>query len=135
MDVIRDRFDTTYTVTRSTLQADGTMVYYARAGDEAVARAVVQVFKGCISDVLVYKESDRGKGIASALYRLIEDDRNDNNACEYDRHFNHVHVVRRTIDDAIVPAVAPKDLDILVKRAAIFEQIGVHRPTAQSPPL
>jgi hypothetical protein len=74
MDVIRDRFDTTYTVTRSTLQADGTMVYYARAGDEAVARAVVQVFKGCISDVLVYKESDRGKGIASALYRLIEDE-------------------------------------------------------------
>src|SRR5262249_5181562 len=39
-----------------------------------VARAVVQVFKGCISDVLVYKEANRRKGIASALYALIEAD-------------------------------------------------------------
>jgi len=35
---------------------------------------VVEVFKGCISDVLVYKESDRLKGIGSALYKLIEAD-------------------------------------------------------------
>jgi len=36
MDEIRDRFGATYTVTR-----------------------VVQVFKGCISDALVYKDSNR----------------------------------------------------------------------------
>jgi hypothetical protein len=74
MDEIRDRFGTTYAVTRSTLHADGTVIYYAHAGDEAIARAVVEVFKGCISDVLVYKESDRLKGIGSALYKLIEAD-------------------------------------------------------------
>jgi hypothetical protein len=43
------------------LQGDGTIIARARAG-----------LQGCISDVLVYKESDRRKGIASALYRLIE---------------------------------------------------------------
>src|SRR5215467_150319 len=71
MDEIRDRTGTTYAVTRSTLHADGTVIYYAHAGDEAIARAVVEVFKGCISDVLVYKESNRRKGIGSALYKLI----------------------------------------------------------------
>jgi hypothetical protein len=72
MDEIRDRFGATYTVTRSNLRADGTVIYYAHAGDEAIVRAVVQVFKGCIDDVLVYKDSNRRKGIASALYKLIE---------------------------------------------------------------
>jgi hypothetical protein len=74
MDEIRDRFGATYAVTRSTLHADGTVIYYAHAGDAAIARAVVEVFKGCISDVLVYKKSYRRKGIASALYCLIEDE-------------------------------------------------------------
>jgi hypothetical protein len=74
MDSITDRFGVTYTVTCSPLQADGTVIYYAHAGDEAVARAVVEVFKGCISDVLVYQEANRRKGIASALYRLIEEE-------------------------------------------------------------
>jgi hypothetical protein len=45
------------------------VIYYAHAGDEAIARAVVEVFKGCISDVLVYKESDRRKGIGSEADR------------------------------------------------------------------
>jgi hypothetical protein len=72
MDTVADRFGSTYTVTRSPLQADGTVIYYAHAGDEAIARAVVEVFKGCISDVLVYKDSNRRKGIGSALYKLIE---------------------------------------------------------------
>ena len=31
----------------------------AHAGDILVARAVLQVFKGCISDVLVYRQADR----------------------------------------------------------------------------
>jgi hypothetical protein len=74
MDVITDRFGVTYTVTRSPLQADATVIYCAHAGDEAVARAVVEVFRGCISDVLVYRETDRRRGIASALYKLIEEE-------------------------------------------------------------
>lgn len=74
MDEIRDRFGTAYRVTCSTLQADGTVIYYVHAGDEAIARAVVQVFKGCIDDVLVYKDSNRRKGIGTALYALIETD-------------------------------------------------------------
>jgi hypothetical protein len=57
---------------RSPLQADRTVIYYVHAGDEAIVRAVVQVFKGCIDDVLVDKESNRRKGIASALCALIE---------------------------------------------------------------
>jgi hypothetical protein len=36
---------------------------------------VLQVFKGCISDVLVYREADCRRGIASALYRLIKAER------------------------------------------------------------
>ena len=50
------------------------MIYYVHAGDEAIARAVVQVFKGCIDDVLVYKDSNRRKGIGTALYAQIETD-------------------------------------------------------------
>lgn len=74
MDTITDRVGAVYTVTRSPLQTDGTVIYYAHAGDEAIARAVVRVFRGCIDDVLVYKESNRRRGIASALYKLIEDE-------------------------------------------------------------
>src|SRR5215471_17173164 len=74
MDTITDRVGAVYTVTRSPLQADGTVIYYAHAGDEAIARAVVRVFRGCIDDVLVYKDSNRRRGIASALYKLIEAD-------------------------------------------------------------
>ena len=35
---------------------------------------MVRVFRGCIDDVLVYKESNRRRGIASAFYKLIEDE-------------------------------------------------------------
>jgi hypothetical protein len=61
-------------VTRSTLQVDGTVIYHLFNGTDLVARAVVRVFKGCIDDVLVYKDSDCRRGIASALYALIEAD-------------------------------------------------------------
>src|SRR5215472_11649997 len=74
MDTITDRVGAVYTITCSPLQADGTVIYYAHAGDEAIARAVVQVFKGCIDDVLVYKDSNRRKGIGTALYAQIETD-------------------------------------------------------------
>ena len=54
--------------------ADETVVYYARSGDEAIARTAVRVFRGCIDDVLVYKESNRRRDITSALYRLNEEE-------------------------------------------------------------
>src|SRR5262245_30473969 len=74
MDEIRDRLGAAYRVTRSPLQSDGTVIYHVFNGTELVARAVLRFFKCCIDDVLVYKESDRRKGIASALYRLIEEE-------------------------------------------------------------
>ena len=37
-------------------------------------RAVLRVDKGCISDVLVYRQADRRRGIASDLYDLVEAD-------------------------------------------------------------
>lgn len=37
-----------------------------------VARAVLRFFQCCIDDILVYREADRRRGIASALYALIE---------------------------------------------------------------
>src|SRR5262249_23228743 len=75
MDEIRDRFGVAYRIIRSPLQADGTVIYHVfNNGTELVARAVLRFFKCCIDDVLVYKESDRRKGIASALYRLIEEE-------------------------------------------------------------
>jgi hypothetical protein len=72
---IVDRFGTTYTVKRWP-HGDGTMLYYVLSldGKAVVARAVLQVAKGCISEVLVYHQANRRRGIASALYRLIEAD-------------------------------------------------------------
>jgi hypothetical protein len=69
MDEIRGRCGATYAFTRSTRTLTGPC-----AGDEAIARAVVEVFKGRISDVLVYRESNRLKGIGSAHYKVIEAD-------------------------------------------------------------
>jgi hypothetical protein len=53
----RLEFGTEHAVTRTPLQGDGTVVYYVHAGDKLLARAVVQVFKGCISYVLIYKST------------------------------------------------------------------------------
>jgi hypothetical protein len=66
---VRSEHEVKYRLCGWPLLPDGTVIYYAHGGDEAIARAVVEVFKGCISDVLVYKESDRRKGIGSALYK------------------------------------------------------------------
>jgi hypothetical protein len=68
---IHDRFGITYTVTRTSLGPNAT-VYYAHAGSTTVARAVLRLDKGWISDVLVYRREDRRRGIATALYALIE---------------------------------------------------------------
>jgi hypothetical protein len=70
---IADRFGTTYTVKRWPL-GDGSMVYYVLAGDDVIARAVLKVVKGCVTEVLVYHQANRRRGIATALYRLIESD-------------------------------------------------------------
>ena len=76
MPNIADRLGTVYEVTSQPL-GDGTAVYYVRAsigGDELVARALVNILQCCVTNVLVYHEPDRRRGIASALYRLIEAD-------------------------------------------------------------
>ena len=39
-----------------------------------VARAVLHPMRGAVTDALVYREADRRRGIASALYDLIEQD-------------------------------------------------------------
>jgi hypothetical protein len=73
MDSITDRFGITYSVTRTPLGANA-VVYRAFADNVAVARAVLRVDKGWISDVLVYRKTDRRHGIATALCALIEAD-------------------------------------------------------------
>jgi hypothetical protein len=73
MVAITDRFGACYEVTSARLGA-GAMVYHVHAGELLVARAVPQIYKGCISDVLVYRQIDRRRGICSALYAAIEAD-------------------------------------------------------------
>ena len=46
-------------------------MYYARSGDETIARAMVQR-SGLVS--IVYKESNRRRGITSVLDRLNEEE-------------------------------------------------------------
>jgi len=72
---IVDRFGTTYAVKRWPL-GEGTVVYYvlALAGNAVIARAVLQITRACVTEVLVYHQSNRRRGIASALYRIIEAD-------------------------------------------------------------
>jgi hypothetical protein len=72
---IVDRFGTTYTV-KSWPLGESAVVYYVLSltGNAVVARAVLRLEKGCISDVLVYHQSNRRRGIASALYDLVEAD-------------------------------------------------------------
>jgi hypothetical protein len=71
--IVTDRFGATYTITSTPLGA-GAIVYYVHAGELLVARAVLQIYKGSISDVLVYRQADRRRGICSALYAAIEAD-------------------------------------------------------------
>ena len=70
---ITDRLGITYTVTRVPLAANA-VAYYAFAGGFPVARTVLRLDKGWISDVLVYRKTDRRRGIATALCALIEAD-------------------------------------------------------------
>jgi ribosomal protein S18 acetylase RimI-like enzyme len=52
--------------------AAGTIVYTAHADDVMVARAVLHPMRGAVTEILVHRETDRRRGIASALYDLIE---------------------------------------------------------------
>jgi hypothetical protein len=71
MDAITDRFGVTCAIIR-TPWGDRVTIYHGHRGSELVARAVLRVDKGCINDVLIYRQADRRRGIASALYRLIK---------------------------------------------------------------
>ena len=72
MRSIVDRFGTSYLV--ETKLVGGRIIYTARVGDTVVARAVLDPRRGAVTDVLVYREADRRRGIASAIYDLIEQD-------------------------------------------------------------
>jgi hypothetical protein len=69
MDTITDRFGVTYTVTR-TPWGDKVTIYHVHSGIALVARAVLRGDQ--VREVLVYRDRDRRRGIAPALYRLIE---------------------------------------------------------------
>jgi hypothetical protein len=73
MHHITDRFGTVYAVARKHW-GGGAMVYYVMAGEIPVARALVMTERPSVADVLVYRREDRRRGIASALYQLIESD-------------------------------------------------------------
>ena len=57
-------------------KCQGAVVYHvlALAGNAVVARAVLQVARGCVTEVLVYNQANHRRGIASTLYHLIEAD-------------------------------------------------------------
>ena len=68
MDSITDRHGVSYTVTR-TPWGDKVTIYHVHSRSVLVARAVL---RGDRVRELVYRVRDRRRGIASALYRLIE---------------------------------------------------------------
>jgi GNAT superfamily N-acetyltransferase len=72
MHTIFDTAGTQYAVARKRLD-DRSVVYTVHAGEELelVARAVLDGTRGSVSDVLVWP-AWRRRGIATALYRLIE---------------------------------------------------------------
>ena len=72
MRTIVDKSGTEYAVDAK-LDA-GTILYTVHADDVTVARAVLHPMRGAVTEILVYRETDRRRGIASALYDLIEQD-------------------------------------------------------------
>jgi hypothetical protein len=73
MDTIVDRFVVPYAIWRVPL-CEGAIIYHVFAGNELVARPYVRVDLGSVREVLVYCKADRRRGIASALYDLVEAD-------------------------------------------------------------
>ena len=69
---IVDKLGTGYVVDAKLVS--GMIVYAVHAGDTMAARAVFHPMRGAVTDVLVYREADRRRGIASSLYDLIEQD-------------------------------------------------------------
>ena len=72
MRKIVDKLGTVYVVDARLVA--GTIVYTAQVDDVMVASAVLHPMRGAVTEILVYRESDRRRGIASALYNLIEQD-------------------------------------------------------------
>jgi len=75
MHTIFDNEGAAYAVAHRRLDGQA-LVYTVHAGDhlELVARAVVDVARGCVSEVLVWPGWHQ-RGVAAALYRLIECER------------------------------------------------------------
>src|SRR6516165_3760452 len=69
---ITDKCGMHYLVARRHYDAQ-TIIYKVSMREQLVARAVLQPARGSVSDVLVWPDWRR-RGIASALYRLIEAD-------------------------------------------------------------
>jgi GNAT superfamily N-acetyltransferase len=70
MHTIFDTAGTQYAVARKRLD-DRSVVFTVHAGEALVARAVLDSSRGSISEVLMWP-AWRRRGIATALYRLIE---------------------------------------------------------------
>jgi hypothetical protein len=67
VDTIADRFGVTYTITRTPWGGRVT-IYHVHRRRELVLRG------DQVREVLIYRLRDRRRGIASALYKLIEAD-------------------------------------------------------------
>jgi hypothetical protein len=71
--LITDKLGVSYGLTSAGL-SPGLTVYHVALDGVPVARAVLNIRRGCIQDVVVYSVDDRRRGIASALYDAIEED-------------------------------------------------------------
>lgn len=72
--IITDKRGQTYNVMQSHM-GGGLVVYYATHDNVPIARAVLNVARCCIQDVVIYDVDDRRQGIATALYDAIEAER------------------------------------------------------------
>lgn len=68
---ITDKRGRTYNISQAPMGL-GMVVYYVTRESVPIARAVLNVARGCISDVVVYDTDERRQGIATALYDAIE---------------------------------------------------------------
>lgn len=68
---IADKFGLVYDL-RSAGLGPGLTVYHVERAGIPVARAVLNLRRGCIQDIVVYSVDDRRRGIATALYDAIE---------------------------------------------------------------
>ena len=72
MRTIFDKLGAAYTVDAKLVA--GAIIYTAQAKDVLIARAVMHPMRGAVTEILIHREADRRRGIATALYDLIEQD-------------------------------------------------------------